>query len=291
MRIGIDLGGTKIEAAALDGAGAIQHRLRTATPRSYGAVLDAIAAMIENLQRHGSIDSVGVGAPGGVCPATGVVRNAENTPLDGSAFDRDLTRVLGLPVRVANDAHCFALSEATDGAARGASVVFGAILGTGVGGGLVVGGRLITGRNGIAGEWGHNSLPWQREEDLPAAPCYCGKLGCIEQYLAGEGLRRDARGVDAPEVARRAGQGDAMAMAALDRYADRLARALSSVINVVDPEVIVLGGGLSNIDALYELVPRRWGEYVVGRTVTTRLVRARYGDASGVRGAAWLGTS
>jgi len=291
MRIGIDLGGTKIEAVAIDGGGEVRRRLRSPTPRGYGDLLETIAAMVSSLRVAGDVQSIGVGAPGSLCPATGLVRNAENTPLDGTAFDRDLARVLGAPVRVANDAHCFALSEATDGSARDAQVVFGAILGTGVGGGLVVRRRLVSGRNGIAGEWGHNPLPWPRHDDIPSRRCYCGRSGCIERYLCGEALRRDSGGIDPAEVATRATAGEPAAVAALQRYANRLARALASVINLVDPDIIVLGGGLSNIEPLYTMVPLRWTRYIVGRSASTRLVRARHGDSSGVRGAAWLPTS
>jgi fructokinase len=294
MRIGIDVGGTKIEAIALDAAGRELGRLRIPAPRDdYRQTLLAVASVVQALERDtGERGSVGVGTPGAPSPASGLIKNANSTWLIGQRFGPDLEQVLGRPVRVANDANCFALSEATDGAAAGADVVFGVILGTGCGGGIVVDGRVLTGPNAIAGEWGHNPMPAPAEGEWPGPACYCGRTGCLEMFLSGPGLVRDyeATGgsrVDAIEVARRAGTGDPLAAAALDRYEDRLGRALTAVLNLLDPDVIVLGGGLSNIERLYANVPpllRPFGD----EPPRTRLVRARFGDSSGVRGAAWL---
>ncbi|MEE8227836.1 MAG: ROK family protein, partial [Kiloniellales bacterium] len=254
MRIGIDLGGTKIEAIALDEAGAVLSRRRIASPQGdYGATLQAIRDLVQALERQlGRRGSIGVGIPGAVSPATGLIKNANSTWIIGQALDRDLARELGRPVRIENDANCFALSESADGAGAGADVVFGVILGTGVGGGVVVGGRCLRGHNAIAGEWGHNPLPWPGNGERDAAPCYCGKRGCIEVFLSGPGLARDhQRGgglnLEPEQVAALAEAGDSTALATLDRYEDRLARALAMVINVLDPDVIVLGGGLSKI--------------------------------------------
>jgi fructokinase len=295
MRIGIDLGGTKIEAVAMDAEGVELGRLRVVTPRhEYDATLDALAGLVRSLeQRFGGPASVGVGMPGIISPATGLVKNANSTWLIGRRFDQDLERALGRPVRLANDANCFALSEAIDGAAAGAPVVFGVILGTGVGGGLVINGRILEGAHRIAGEWGHNPLPSPLDEERPGPACYCGRRGCIETFLSGPGwaedtLRRTGRQANAETLAREAMAGDPDSRLALSRYVDRLARALATIINVVDPDVIVLGGGLSKIDALYEEVPRSWARHVFSDEVHTRLVRAAHGDASGVRGAAWL---
>jgi fructokinase len=296
-RVGIDLGGTKIEGIALAAAGAPLARRRIATPRGdYAGTVEAVAGLVEALEhevgRHGT---VGVGIPGTISKASGRVKNANSTWLNGEALDRDLAARLKRPVRVANDADCFALSEAADGAAAGADPVFGAILGAGVGGGIVIAGRPLIGVNGIAGEWGHNPLPWLQADELPGPECWCGQRGCIEAWLSGPGLARDYANnggaeADATEIARRAEAGERAAVDALARYEDRLARALASVINVVDPEVIVLGGGLSNLERLYGAVPARWSTHVFSDRVDTRLVRAQHGDASGVRGAAWLWT-
>jgi fructokinase len=295
MRIGIDLGGTKIEGVAMDAEGVELGRQRVATPRQdYDGTLRAIAGVVAALeQRVGGPASIGVGMPGIISPATGLVKNANSTWLIGRRFDHDLAAVLGRPVRLANDANCFALSEATDGAAAGARVAFGVILGTGVGGGLVIDGRILEGAHHIAGEWGHNPLPAPTDEERPGPPCYCGRRGCIETFLSGPGwaddtARRTGRSIDAAALADAARRGDRDACAAVARYGDRLARALATVINIVDPDVIVLGGGLSNVDALYDEVPRRWAAHVFSDEVHTRLVRARHGDSSGVRGAAWL---
>ena len=294
-RIGIDLGGTKIEGVAMDDEGQELGRLRLATPRrDYEGTLTAITDLVRALeQRFGGPVSIGIGMPGIIAPATGLVKNANSTWLIGRPFDRDLERALRRPVRLANDANCFTLSEATDGAAAGASVVFGVILGTGVGGGLVIDGRILEGAHRIAGEWGHNPLPAPADDERPGPACYCGRHGCIETFLSGPGwaedtARRTGQHVDAMAIAAAARRGDMEAGSAVVRYIDRLARALATIINVVDPDVIVLGGGLSNIDALYEEVPRRWAPHVFSDEVHTRLVRAHHGDSSGVRGAAWL---
>ena len=293
MRIGIDLGGTKIEGVVLDDAGEIRHRLRRPAPRgSYDASVEAIGSLVEDLERaSGARASVGVGIPGTIATATGLVKNANSTWLNGRPLGRDVDRRLAREVRFANDANCFALSEATDGAGAGARVVFGVIIGTGTGGGVVVDGTVLTGANAVAGEWGHNPLPWMREGEWPGRPCYCGRAGCIETFLSGPALAASyAPGapIDAIEISRRAAAGDAEARRCLDLFEDRLARALASVINVIDPDVIVLGGGLSNIESVYEEVPRRWGAYVFSDRVVTPLRRATHGDSSGVRGAAWL---
>jgi len=295
MNLGVDLGGTKIELAALDHAGAVRHRERIATPAGdYAATVEAVGRLVEGADRAlGERGTVGVATPGALSLATGRIKNANSTCLNGRALKEDLERRVGRAVRLANDANCFALSEAVDGAARGAHVVFGVILGTGVGGGIVVDGAVVTGANAIAGEWGHNALPLPREADLPLPACYCGRRGCIETYLSGPGLAADlvrAGGgeLDAQEIARRAQAGDVRCAAALDRYVERLARALGAVVNVLDPDVIVLGGGLSRIGRLYDEVPRRWGATIFSDAVRTRLVPPVHGDASGVRGAAWL---
>ncbi len=295
MRIGIDLGGTKIEAVALERGHGELARLRVPTPRDdYDATLQALVDLVRAIERTtGQRGSVGLGIPGAISPATGVVKNANSTWLNGRPLDRDLALRLERPVRLANDANCFALSEATDGAAAGAHVVFGVIIGTGTGGGVIVDGRVLVGHNAVGGEWGHNPLPWPRPGEWPGEPCYCGRSGCIETFLSGPGLARDhARVTGAAlmpaEIVARAGAGDAEAEAALARYEDRMARALATIINVVDPDVIVLGGGLSNTDRLYANVPRLWDPFVFSDRVDTRLVRALHGDASGVRGAAWL---
>ncbi len=293
MRIGIDLGGTKIEGVVLDPAGRERGRLRVPTPAGdYRATIDAIAALVGELEsRIGRQASIGVGIPGTVSPASGVIKNANSTWIIGRPLDHDLASALGRPVRIANDANCFAISEAMDGAAAGARVVFGVILGTGVGGGIVVDGRVLTGVNAIAGEWGHNPLPWAGDGERPGHRCYCGKEGCIETFLSGPGFARDyatATGRQRSAAGIAADTGDPAAAAALDRYEHRLARALASVINVLDPDVIVLGGGLSNIAGLYDSVPRRWQEWVFSDRADTRLARNVHGDSSGVRGAAWL---
>ena len=295
MRIGVDLGGTKIEAVALDLGGRELLRRRIPTPRDdYPGTLEAVADLARGLERElGRRGSFGIGIPGAISPATGLVKNANSTWLIGRPFDRDLARALARPVRVANDANCFALSEAADGAAAGARIVFGIILGTGVGGGVVVDGRPLVGRNAIAGEWGHLPLPWPRDAERPGPACYCGRHGCIETFLSGPGLAADHAAIsgescDAQAVVARARDGEAAAAATLTRYRDRLARALAHVINIVDPEVIVFGGGLSKIEGLTESLQPLLGDHVFSDRVETRLVKARHGDSSGVRGAAWL---
>ena len=295
MRIGIDLGGTKIEGVALAADGNEKARIRVATPPdSYHATVAAIADLVAGLEaRAGAPASIGIGIPGALSPATGLVKNSNSTRLIGRPLEAGLRTALGRPVRLANDANCFAISEATDGAAAGAHVVFGVILGTGVGGGLVIGGLPVKGANAIAGEWGHNPLPWPTNGERPGPPCYCGKRGCAEIFLSGPALARefrDATGKDATpaDIAALASAGDGAALATMEAYERRLARALACVINVVDPDVIVLGGGLSNIDRLYGNVPRLWRDWVFSDEVSTRLVPNRHGDSSGVRGAAWL---
>jgi len=294
MRIGIDVGGTKIEGIALGDRGQELGRLRVPTPRGdYDGTVSTIAAVVATLERDLlQQGSVGLGIPGAISPATGSIKNANSTWLNGKPLRQDLERAVCRPVRLANDANCFALSEAVDGAAAGAEVVFGVILGTGCGGGIVVAGRVLTGPNALAGEWGHNPLPQPLDDERPGASCYCGRFGCIETFLSGPGLTRDyARlgggAADAIEIASRAEQGDPTAVAALERYEDRLARALTGVVNFLDPDVIVLGGGLSNIGRLYVNVPPRLRPFG-NDPVRTRITKAAFGDSSGVRGAAWL---
>ncbi|MFO0995335.1 MAG: ROK family protein [Alphaproteobacteria bacterium] len=289
------MGGTKIEAIAMDRGGHALERRRIPTPRGdYEGTVRAVATLVGEIETAlGSRAHVGVGMPGTISAATGLVKNANSVCLIGKPLDADLAKAMGRPVRLANDADCFALSEATDGAAAGSGVVFGAILGTGVGGGIVVDGSLLTGRNGIAGEWGHNPLPGMSPEEWPGQRCYCGRQGCVETFLSGPGLAVDYRtagghALDAAEIAARAEAGEPLALAAIERYEDRLARALGSIINVLDPGAIVLGGGLSNVKRLYANVPERWGAYIFSDRVETALLPPRHGDSSGVRGAAWL---
>ena len=282
LRVGVDLGGTKIEALALDGDGREVFRKRVPTPRGdYSATISSVRALV----RDAGEGSVGVGIPGAESQATGLIKNANSTWLIGKPLARDLEAVLGRPVRLENDANCFALSEAVDGAAKGAPVVFGVILGTGVGGGIVVDGKVIRGANAIAGEWGHNALPQASNLDFPLPPCYCGRAGCIETYLSGPGLSRDHEQVTGERLAP---EQVVLHEETMARYEERLARALASVINVLDPDVIVLGGGMSNVARLYTQVPRLWGRHVFSDRVATRLVPPVHGDSSGVRGAAWL---
>jgi fructokinase len=297
MRVGIDLGGTKIEGLALDRRGHTLSKRRVDTPRGdYQGTVEAVAALVEDFERqHDRAATVGVGLPGAVSPATGLIKNANSTWLIGRSFQADLALRLGREVRCQNDANCFVLSEAADGAAAGAHVVFGVIIGTGTGGGIAVGGQVLAGANAIAGEWGHNPLPWPdpADGDWPGPPCYCGRRGCIETFLSGPGLAADFEAAGGPrvtalELAARAASGDGAADRCLTRYEGRLARALASVINVLDPDVIVLGGGLSNIDRLYARVPHLWAPFVFSDRIDTRLVKAAHGDSSGVRGAAWL---
>ena len=295
MRIGIDLGGSKIEAVALADDGSERFRRRVPTPQDdYAGTITAIARLVAEIRRIAVNGvSIGIGIPGTLSPETALVKNANSVCLIGRPFDRDLAAELGQPVRVTNDANCFALSEATDGAATDAGIVFGVILGTGVGGGLVVSGRVLDGPNAIAGEWGHNPLPWPADDERPGPACYCGMKGCIETFLSGPGLERDHRATTgetrgAAEIADLAERGNRAADATLTRYEDRLARALATVINVVDPDVIVLGGGLSNIERLYRTLPGLLPAYVFSDSVRTRVVPPHHGDSSGVRGAAWL---
>jgi fructokinase len=295
VRVGVDLGGTKIEAVALDAEGNELDRRRVATPQGdYEGILGRLVALVEEISagRH-TVATVGVGTPGAVSPFDGLMKNSNSVVLNGRPFESDLEEALGRPLIMRNDADCFALSEAVDGAARGAATVFGVILGTGVGGGVVVDGKVRTGPNRIGGEWGHNPLPWPNDDERPGPDCYCGKRGCIEKWLAGPSLAADhlrVAGDDltAPEVVEAARVGDAAAVATLDRYVDRLARSLATIVNVLDPDVVVLGGGMSNVDELYARVPEVWGRYVFGGEAATRLVPNRHGDSSGVRGAAML---
>lgn len=294
MRIGIDVGGTKIEGIAIADDGDTLIRQRVATPRDYRGTVDAIAGLVASIEHEtGRSGSVGVGIPGAVVPATGHVKNANSTWLIGQPLGSDLESALHRPVRLMNDANCFALSEATDGAAAGFEVVFGVILGTGVGGGIVVNGTCLSGANLIAGEWGHNALPRVTADELPGPPCYCGKSGCIESWLSGPGFARDHKSHTGQEwsgedIVRAAERGDGGASATLARYVDRLARALASVINLLDPHIIVLGGGMSNVPHLAESVAERLPREVFSDTLVTRVVPNRHGDSSGVRGAAWL---
>jgi fructokinase len=282
MRIGVDLGGTKIEAIALDGASEVLRR-RVPTPRGdYEATIAAVSSLVREI----GAGTVGVGIPGALSRVSGLVKNANSTWLIGKPLKEDLESAIGREVRLENDANCFALSEATDGAGQGAEVVFGVILGTGVGGGIVVRGKVLTGPNAIAGEWGHNPLPAPGPEDLPLPACYCGRAGCIETYLSGPGLTRDYERFTGKQLAPE--EIVSLDDEAVGRYEARLARALASVINVLDPDVIVLGGGMSNVGRLYTEVPRLWSKHVFSDHVATRLVRNAHGDSSGVRGAAWL---
>jgi fructokinase len=295
MRIGIDVGGTKIEGILIDHDGREAVRRRISTPAGdYAAIVAAIKDLVADLEQQADCEaSVGVGHPGAISPATGLMKNSNSTALNGRPFNRDLEIVLGRPVATANDADCFTLSEATDGAGAGFATVFGVILGTGVGGAVAVRGELVRGPNAVTGEWGHNPLPWADEAEMPGPSCYCGKHGCIETFLSGPGMEADFRRATGTsfrsrEIVARARGGEEAPAASLDRYIGRLARGLASVINVLDPDVIVLGGGMSNIDELYDQVPALWGEWVFSDTVATRLRKAAHGDSSGVRGAAWL---
>ena len=293
-RIGIDLGGTKIEGIVLAADGSVRQRVRHPTPaEDYDSTLDSIAAIVSELELQAGRCSVGVGTPGAISPATGRMKNANSTCLNGNLLQQDLERRLSRPIRIANDANCFALSEAVDGSGSGANVVFGVILGTGVGGGLVVNRRVIVGANAIGGEWGHNLLPPLTPEDALPPRCYCGQQGCVESWLSGPALSRDHEALSgerlsAEELHSALLAGDAAAGRSFERYADRLARALSAVINIVDPDVIVLGGGLSSIKLIYDLVPQKWGATVFSDRVDTQLLPPTHGDAGGARGAAWL---
>lgn len=305
MRIGIDLGGTKIEGLVLGPDGEEVSRLRVAAPQGdYAATITAVAKLTADLEADSGAETgippgtpIGIGIPGTISPASGLIKNANSTWLIGKPLDQDLAEALGRPVRLANDADCFTVSEATDGAGQDTNVVFGVILGTGCGGGVVVDGKLLSGPNAITGEWGHNPLPWPQTLDgsneLPGQECYCGQRGCIETFISGPGLEADFKAatnqnLTVIEIVALAETGDAEADTVLRRYENRLACALASVINILDPGVIVLGGGLSNITRLYDGVPELWGQWVFSDTVVTQLKPARHGDSSGVRGAAWL---
>jgi fructokinase len=296
MRIGIDLGGSKIEGVVMGDDSSISERLRVATPTSgYPAILSAIGELVRALEQRAGRTGirVGIGTPGSISPATGLMCGCNSTCLNGRSLREDLEAALARPVRLANDADCLALSEAHDGAGQGARSVFGVILGTGVGGGIVINGELLRGVNAIAGEWGHNPLPWPQPRELPGQRCWCGRMGCTETWLSGPALSREYlaytdESCSAEQIVQRLEQGEPAAEAVFAHYENRLARALAAVINLLDPEVIVLGGGLSNIGRLYLRVQALWSGYVFSDRVVTRLVRAQHGDASGVRGAAWL---
>jgi len=291
-RIGVDLGGTKIEIAVLDRDGEMPIRRRIATPQGYDATLAGIASLVRETEAQiGTSASIGIGIPGVISPATGLVKNANSIALNGHTFDRDISTMLGREVRVANDANCFALSEAVDGAGKGVPVVFGVIIGTGCGGGVVIDGKVLTGRNRIAGEWGHTPLPWPAPEEVPGPLCWCGLHGCLETMLSGPGLAADCDGPgarDATTLPARAAAGEARAVAALAQHTDRMARGLAIIVNILDPDVIVLGGGLSNMPHLVTELPERIRRYIFTDIPNTPIVRNVHGDASGVRGAAWL---
>jgi fructokinase len=295
VRIGVDLGGTKIEFVALERDGRELHRHRIATPRfDYEATVRAVMEAVQGIEKKiGRSATVGVGIPGTISTKTGLVKNANSTWLNGKPFDKDLGKALGREVRCANDANCLAVSEATDGAGAGKHVVFAVILGTGCGGGIALDGRVHSGSNGVAGEWGHNTLPWMRTEEFPGPACYCGRNGCLETWISGTGLEADYQratkiSLKGLEITARSDAGEAAALAALDRFEDRLTRGLAQVINLLDPDVIVLGGGASQIPRLYQNVPARLRDYVFGGEADTHILPAKHGDASGVRGAAWL---
>jgi fructokinase len=298
VRIGVDFGGTKIEAAALDRDGRFLARVRVPTPRDYHASLAVISDLVTQVEREAGISKgsqrfIGVATPGSISPKTGFIRNANSVWLNDKPFREDVSAKLGAPVRMINDANCLALSEATDGAAAGAPVVFAAILGTGCGGGLAINGRVLEGVNAIAGEWGHTPLPWPQPDEFPAPPCWCGRHGCLELYVSGTGFEADYRRATdrtlaGADIAAAARQGDAQAAAALARYLDRLGRGLTVICNVIDPDVIVLGGGLSNVPELYARLPDAIGRWIFSDVCLTRIVPAKFGDSSGVRGAAML---
>ena len=295
MRIGIDLGGTKIEAIALADDGKALLRRRVPTPAGdYRAILDAVASLVAATEKElGRDGSIGIACPGAISATTGLIKNSNTTVLIGKPLDRDLATRLGQPVRLENDANCFTLSEAVDGAGTHGRVVFGVILGTGVGGGIVIDRQLVTGHNRVAGEWGHNPLPWPRPDEFPGAQCYCGKSGCIETFLSGSGIARDycartGKRLAAEQIVEAAGTGDGEAQKSLEAFRDRLARGLAAVVNMLDPDVIVIGGGLSNIMPLYTALPALVTRHAFSDTIDTPIVRAAHGDSSGVRGAAWL---
>jgi fructokinase len=295
MKLGIDLGGTKIEIIALDELGTELLRRRVPTPvNDYHATLKTITGLVLDVEAElGLRGTVGIGTPGALSRATGRLKNSNSVQLNGQPILQDLEALLQRSVKISNDANCFALSEATDGAAAGARVVFGVIIGTGTGAGIVVHGQVLNGPNGISGEWGHNPLPWPETDELPGQQCYCGKHGCIETFLSGPGMMKwhhagTGISLSPEEIVARAEQGDAACEHSLQRYEHRLARSLAHVINILDPDIIVLGGGMSNIDRLYDSIPKLWGHWVFSDVVDTRLVKHRHGDSSGVRGAAWI---
>ncbi|HEX3886393.1 MAG TPA: ROK family protein [Phenylobacterium sp.] len=291
IRIGVDFGGTKIEAAALDAKGRFQARVRAPSPGSYEASLEAVRDLIAEAERQAGVKGggVGLGIPGSPSPATGLIRNANTTHLNGKPFQADVERVLGRPVRIANDANCLALSEATDGAGGDSHVVFGVILGTGCGAGIAVDRKVLAGHNGIAGEWGHTPLPWPRADELPGPGCFCGRLNCLENWVSGPGFARaHGTGEDAQAIVATAARGDPKAAASLDAYIDRLARGLAVIADILDPDVIVLAGGMSNVEALYPRLPAAIESYTFADANTTPVRKALHGDSSGVRGAAWL---
>ncbi len=302
IRLGIDLGGTKIEGIALDDHGKVLSRHRIGTPQGdYEATVKTIADVIDRISSDTDVSDstpVGVGIPGAISPQTGLIKNANSTCLIGHALDDDLASLMKRPVRLANDADCFTISEFVDGAGSGVNTVFGVIIGTGVGGGIVANGKLVRGPNAIAGEWGHNPLPWMQtlkdgHDERPGTQCYCGQTGCIETYLSGPGLARDHKLVNnvslpAIDIVKKAAENDAACIDTLNRYEHRLARAMTGIINIVDPDVIVLGGGLSNMDHLYERIPELWQEWAFTDRVETKLLKNVHGDSGGVRGAAWL---
>lgn len=292
MRFGLDLGGTKMEAVLLDDTGEIVWRERRPTPaEDYQAIIETIAALVAQAAIETAQEmTVGIGMPGSLSPKTGLVRNSNTQCLNGQAIKQDLESAMAREVRLANDANCFALSEATDGAGAGAQSVFGVIIGTGCGGGLVFDGKLQKGANGIGGEWGHNPLAAPTADELPGPPCYCGRHGCNEVWISGSGFARDHEAIAGEKLTAEQiiASDSAAAKASFERLCDRIARALGAVINVVDPDVIVLGGGLSNVDALYTHIPEIWDGYIFSDVIKTRLVKNKHGDSSGVRGAAWL---
>ena len=295
FRIGIDLGGTKTEIAALGSDGKEIGRHRVPTPSGYDASVSGMADMVRALEQElGGRGSVGIGIPGVISPSTGLVKNANSTWLNGQPLERDLAAALARPVRCANDANCLAVSEATDGAAAGAGLVFAVILGTGCGGGIAVNGQVRVGPNGVSGEWGHNPLPWAASDELPGPECYCGQHGCLETWISGTGLARDhervtGKRLSGPEIVAAAEGGDEAAEASIVRLEDRIGRALASVVNLLDPDVIVIGGGLSKLDRLYAHLPELIARHLFGGgELATPVLKAKHGDASGVRGAAWL---
>ena len=295
LRIGVDLGGTKTEIIAINNAGDIVHSKRVKSPQNdYRETLDNIVSLIRECERQtGHIATIGIGTPGTISTRTQTLKNSNSTWLNGKPLHRDLEEILDREIRIANDANCFTLSEAIDGAAANDNTVFGVIIGTGTGGGIVIDKKLLNGPNGITGEWGHNPLPWKTPAETPGPECYCGKSGCIETFLSGPGMtadfkRKTKNTLAPPEILELARDGNTSAIEILDRYYERMAKSLAHIINILDPDTIVLGGGMSNIEGIYEEIPKRWGNYVFSDSCETKLLKAKYGDASGVRGAAKL---